>query len=152
MGKKIEKNEVVKIAAQNIKEARDHLSTVQHFADRDLYKPAKTMNDFRRELSENLEQRIKNLDAIVATLNGGKKDIRLDPDILGDVRPQLAELGEFLVYLKESIDSDASTESPNMLIDSIHHLLKYRVSEWNEMVDNLDDVFFNLDLSKIRED
>jgi len=152
MNKKIKKDEIIKIATHNIEEARDHLNLVKGFAEKDLGGTPKTMRSFKKLLSEDLDERIKALDSAIAGLNGGKQEIRIDGDLLGNAKWRLKDIGNFIGYVKEATNSDSTFDSPTVLFDAIYNVSKERAEMWNDIVEELDEVFFNLPLDRIRID
>lgn len=142
----VKQEEIIKIAARNIEQAKRHLNMVKDFAERDLPATPKTMRGFRNLLSENLDERIKALDTAIKRLNGGKQEIRIDGDFLGNAKWKLKEVGEFIYHMKDVSESDSSFNSPTLLFDSIRYLSIEEIKNWNDIVEELNELFFNLSL------
>jgi len=153
MAKKIKKNNVLAIAIMNLEEAATDLSRIRTFADRDIGSTPKTIQGFRKALSENLSERIENIHVAIAKLKDEHKgELRIDAEVLDGAGYHLKSLGEFIIYMFEITRSDISLKAPNITIDSIFNLAKNAVSDFNEIAEKMNEAFYGLDLEMLDTD
>jgi len=153
MAKKIKKNNVLAIAIMSLEEAATDLSRIREFADRDIGGTPKTIQGFRKALSENLSERIDNIHVAIAKLKDEHKgELRIDVGVLDGIENYLKSLGEFLIFAFETGRSDVSINAPNISIDAIYHLAKAAINDFNEIVEKMNEAFYGLDLEMLDTD
>jgi len=153
MAKKIKKNNVLAIAIMSLEEAATDLSRIRTFADRDIGGTPKTIQGFRKALSENLSERIDNIHVAIAKLKDEHKgELRIDAEVLDGAGYRLKSLGEFIIYMFEITRSDISLKAPNITIDSIFNLAKNATSDFNEIAEKMNEAFYGLDLEMLDTD